>query len=415
MRGRFLGAAAILVAVGVVASIAVAAAPPRGWQLLAAGKAQGVFPLGYASGRVWFVIEDSSGNDSITSAHVGGSGLSSVVSTPMGQSPALPSSFVVGSGLVSLQGRSSVVASLLASGKLGASAPLPGDPEGTARDAFTPPNTSPDAWYAAAAVTVGGRTIWAVNGHSCPRSGSNQCTSNGGGYSSLVLCCTAAGEASDLTALLANRTKAGATDLAMGVDSHRRVWLAWLDGRQAHRPLGPGSLKLAQIDRGTLKAKSATLPASVFPSGPGGSGAFVLACTDACRLVYETVSGVYSWGGDGAPTQIWARNRLKDTGGHLIDASGGGSLRVASWSDKSANVPDDGQFLTTFRGDPRGRHPRVVSRVDIPRNLPAGGAHYFYPYSLPVPIYTPTALVALALYSGGPGGSSRLLDAVLHG
>jgi hypothetical protein len=202
----------------------------------------------------------------------------------------------------------------------------------------------------------------------------------------------------------------------MGVDSRRRVWLAWLDGRQSHKPTGPASLKLAQIDPVTLEAKSATtLTASLFPSGPGGSSPFVLACTDACRTVYETVTGVYSWGGDGAPAQIWARNRLKDSGGHLIDAAGGGSLRVASWSDKSANVPDAGQLLTTFRGDARGRNPRAITKVDVPRSLPAGGTHYFYPYSLPVPVYTPTALVALALYSGGPGGSSRLLDAVLRG
>jgi hypothetical protein len=399
-------------AAGLAASVAFAAAPPKGWQTLTAGTTQGVFPLGYASGRVWFAAEDVRGNDSIVSAHVGGSGLSSVVSTPMGQSPWLPSSFIVGSSLVSPQGKSSAAAPLLASGKLGSYAPLPGDPEGTAKEAFVPPNSLPAVWLAAGGVTVGGRPIWAVNGQSCPKGGLHQCTPNGGGYSSLVLCCTASGQASDLTDLLSNRTKAGATGLRMGVDAHRRIWVAWMDGGRPHTPLAPVTLKLAQIDPVTLKALSSkTLATAIFSSG---GPLFDLACTDGCRTVYENASGVYSWGGDGPATRLWANDRRKDKGAHLLAAAGGGtSLRVAAYSDKVPTVPDDGQRLALARGDARGRNIRVAGSVDIPQNLPAGGTHFFYPIGVPVSIFTPSALVSFELYLND--ASSRLLDSVLHG
>jgi hypothetical protein len=401
-------------AAGLAASVALGAAPPKGWQTLASGTTQGVFPIGYASGRVWFVLEDARGNDSVVSARVAGSGLSSVVSTSIGQAPWLAGSFIVGSNLVTPQ-KSTVQAALLASGKVGPAAPLPGDPEGTARTAFLPSNSLPAAWHAAGGAVVGGRTIWAINGQSCPNSGQpHQCTSNGGGLSSLALCCTAAGEASDLTNLLANRTKAGATGLAMGLDSHRRVWVAWLDGPRAHSPLAPVSLKIAQVDPVTLKALSAkTLATTVFSFGSSEAGTVDLACTDSCRVVYENATGVYSWGGDGPATRIWANDRRTDKGAHLVAAGGGTSLRVASYADKVANVPDDGQRLELSRGDARGRNTRLLASVDIPRSLPAGGTHFFYPLSVPLSIVTPTSVVSLELYNNG--ASSRLLGSVLHG
>src|SRR5581483_9105460 len=100
-------------------------------------------------------------------------------------------------------------------------------------------------------------------------------------------------------------------------------------------------------------------------------------------------------------------------GAHLIEAGGGTSLRVASYADKVANVPDDGQRLALSRGDARGRNTRMLASIDIPRNLPAGPTHFFYPLSVPLSIFIPTGVVSLELYNNG--ASSRLLDSVLHG
>jgi hypothetical protein len=394
---------------------AVAAAPPQGWHDVPAGKAQGVFPLGFASGRLWFVIEDVRGNDLLQSARVGSAGLSSVVSTQEGQNPWLASAFIVGSSLVILNGnKGSLIEPLLSTGTPGTAVPIPGDPEKTASDAFAPKGTVPDSWLARAGVTVGGRTIWAINGHSCPNGGPHRCTQNGGGYSSLAICCTAAGEASDLTALLANPTKAGAAFMSMGIDTHHRVWLAWIDGAKAHQPISPVTLRLVQIDPATLKARSTkSLNTQVFAIGTGATS-ITLACTDTCRVVYENSTGISSWGGDGPATRILANDRRRDTGGHLLGAaSGGSSLRIAYYADKTPNVPDDGQRLVVARGDPRGRNLHATASVDIPRNLPAGGTQYLYPTGVALSMFTPTADVGLGVYVGSKG--SRVLAAVLHG
>jgi hypothetical protein len=413
MRNLLLKLTFFCVAAGLVASVALGAAPPKGWQNLQLSKDDGVFPLGFASGRVWFVVEGTNGDDFLESARVGSTGLSSLVVTPEGQSPWLPSAYILGSSLVTLQGHSSGIAPLLAGGRMGATTPLPGDPEKTA-SALAPQGTTPDSWFARAALNVGGRTIWAVNGHSCPNpnSGPHRCTANGGGLSSLVMCCTAAGQAADLTNLLSSPTKAGATDMAMGTDAHKRVWLVWLDGAQGNAKGGPGEIKLVQIDPSTLRARTTkSINGFFFPSS---SSPFTLACSDTCRAVYEGRTGIFSWGGDGPPILVLASDPRRGTGGSLMAASGSGStLRIAWLAHKPAT--DGGLLLTVSRGDARGRNLRAVSSVEVPPELPAGGTHYYYPPTPPVLIPTPSNMVVLALYGGGPGGTSRLLDAVLRG
>src|SRR5262249_31087242 len=77
-----------LLALAGVAALAISgggsASTPRGWQTILVTKAQGVFPIGWAAGRVWFVVEANGAQDDFTlySARVGSGGLTSIVPTP---------------------------------------------------------------------------------------------------------------------------------------------------------------------------------------------------------------------------------------------------------------------------------------------------------------------------------------------
>ena len=415
---------AVLALVGGLASAGSSAAPSRSWQTVVTTKAQGVFMLGWASGRVWFIVDGVGDNMTIWSAHVGSHGLTSLVPTSEGTNEWIPNSFIEGSNLVNCcapqQGQqpvSSSIAPLLASGKVGSWSPLPGGPEKITQDALTPPGMSaPGRWAAGAGLTSGGRTVWAIGGALCPNSGPHQCTINYNGISSFALCCTPANAPVDLTSRLTAREKAGATGVQMGTDAHGRAWLAWLDGASSK----PGaSLKLVQFDPTTLAPLSQKTIDHVLFYDTVGSGIapFVFTCGDSCRLVYQGLTGAASWDGFTAPTMLWVNNRLKDRGGHLIAAGYiGGKLAVGSWSDKVANVPDDGQRLTAALGDGAGRNLRTTGSIEIPHQLPDGPTHYFLPMGLPAATITPNGLVAVALYNNDRRRlQSRVLATVLPG
>jgi hypothetical protein len=395
-----------------------------GWQTLLVTKAQGVFPIGWAAGRTWFVVEGVQGDVTLYSARVGTGGLTSVVPTPQGQNEWLSDSFVVGASLVNccVQRQStggSSLGALLANGRLAGWGPLPGDPEKIVQDAgFTPADQTQARWIAVAAATVGGREVWAMGGKTCPGSGSHQCTINGGGFSWLAVCCTAAGEATNLTSLLTSQTRAGATDVSMGVDAAHRLWLAWLDGATSH----PGvAFKLVQLDPATLKPVSTqvldhTLLYDSAGAGPAGSASFAFACSDTCRLVYQGLFGASSWDGKSPPTSLWKNDFRRDTGGHLLGAgSRGGGLDVANFANKVANAPDNGYRLTLEHGDASGRSLHALGSIDLQPTLPNGPTHVLGLQGVPETIFTPEGVVALAFYESDNGSPAHLLGAVLHG
>jgi hypothetical protein len=398
---------------------------PGGWQTLLVTKAQGVFPIGWAAGRVWFVVEGAGAHDDFTlySARVGSGGLTSVVPTPQGSNEWLPDSLVVGASLVNCcaqretTGESSI-GPMLPNGKLGSWGPLPGDPEKTVEAAgFTPAGQGDVHWITLAAGTAGGRQVWALGGKTCPGSGAHQCTINGGGFSWFAVCCGASGQATNLTSLLSSQTRAGATDVTMGVDEQHRLWLAWLDGASSR----PGvALKLAQLDPATLQPVSThvldhTLLYDSAGAGPTGSASFALACTDSCRLVYQGLFGASSWDGK-TTTTLWTNDFRKDTGGHLLGAGPrAGGLDVADWANKVANSPDSGQLLTLEHGDGSGRGLHPVGSIAIPQSLPNGPTHVFFSQGVPETIFTPAGVVALAFYQSDTGSAGRILAAVIHG
>jgi hypothetical protein len=417
-RRALLAALAFAVTTGVSAAARGSASEGPGWHALSVGKAQAVYPLGSASGRVWFVVEGFQGTYTAWSARVAGSRLTSLVSTPEGKNEWLPSSFILGSSLVNCcaaaQGGSSTsssVAPLLANGKVGAWSPLAGDPEGTARAALTPPDQgSSGRWLAQSAVTTGGRTIWSIIGHTCPPAGQpHQCTLNGGGWSWFAVCCTASGQPVDLTSQLTNRFGASATDSALGRDSHGRVWLAWLDRATSK----PGiAFKLVQLDPATLQPLSVAKLDHLLLNDVGGSRSFSFACADRCRLVYQSLTGAFIWGGTGKPVRLWKDNFRTGKGGWLFGAAlRKGGLDVANYANTVR-----GQRLTLKHGNALGRRLRSRRSVNIPPQLPDGRTHYFLPMGSPVVSFTSTGAVVLNLYeSDRRVAASRLLAAVLRG
>jgi hypothetical protein len=414
--------AAVAIVAWVPAAVGGAASTPRGWHAVSVGKSVSVFPLGRASGRVWFVSESVQGAYTVWSARVASGRLTSLVSTPEGKNDFLPSSFILGSSLVNCcttqVAVSSSVAPLLASGKVGPWSPLAGNPEKTAQDALTPPDQIVDGrWEARDAITIGARTVWAITGHNCPASSSapHQCTINGGGFAWFAVCCTAGGQPSNLSSLLTARFKGGATDVSIGEDTHGRLWLAWLD-RATSRP--GVAFKLVQLDPATLQPLSVKKLDHALLYNIGAPASFAFVCADQCRLAYQAVTGAFSWGGTGAPTRLWKDNIRKGTGGWLLGAGlRAGGLDAANYGNKVPNVPDNGQRLTLKHGSAAGRHLRARRSIGIPQNLPAGGTHYFFPMGVPLLTFTPTCVVVFALYEDQrPSGvNSRLLAAVLHG
>ena len=415
MRWGSRTAAAALAVLTVAATASAAsrhmtAARANGWHTLLNAKIQGVFPLGFASGRVWFVVEDPQSNVAVWSARPAGAALTSPVSTSMGTNEWIPNSFIVGSSLVNccVTPNGSSIAPLLASGKVGAWQPLPGNPEQTTHDGIPIP-TGTGKWLTHAAAAVGGRTIWQVSGSSC--TAAHPCGINGGGISLLALCCTAAGQPVNLTSLLTNQTKAGATDSEMGTDAHGRLWFAWLDGASSK----PGiAFKLLQLDPQTLKPLATKVIDHVLLFNYTGGKSFDLVCADTCRLVYQGFLGAFSWDG-GAPTRIWANNVRKDQGGHLLDAAAiGGGLDVANYSDKVSNSPDAGQQIAVERGTSRGTSLRKVSSTTIPLSLPGPPTRPFELQGVPTAMFTPSGLAVLGLYMS-TSGATRLVDTVLRG
>jgi hypothetical protein len=73
--------ASVAIVAGVHAATGAVRSTLRGWHALSVGKSDGVFPLGRASGRVWFVTETFKATYTVWSARVSGGRLTSLVST----------------------------------------------------------------------------------------------------------------------------------------------------------------------------------------------------------------------------------------------------------------------------------------------------------------------------------------------
>ena len=397
---NFLGRTLATVTAAAVAAAGGATAAAPQWQVLpvkhAAAAGQWFRALGWASGRVWFVVgtevpDKSSGcancvklAGQIWSARIQAGRLTSFVSSTVSDDVA-GQSFMNGASLV-LPERPTTAASLLVNGRLGAWAPIPNDPEQVASQ--LPGGRG--AGTVQAVATVGGRTVWAI-----------------AGGTTLSACCTEAGEATDLGSLLTNRLKLNAGSVRLGVDAHQRLWLAWTERQQ-----GPFvTLHLAQLDAGTLTSRSPRSYGPAWQSSGGGSQGdddFTLACADTCRLVFADPTGILSWGGDGPPTRLLAQDKQRSI--HVLAAaSRGQGLALASFKGST----DYGWRLSLARGDSRGRRLQTVTSTDVPKATPHPNESY-NAYELRA-IFAPSGVVTLAAYPRSGLVVQPIRSAVLRG
>lgn len=405
--------AVLVLAAGGTAGASSTAAQPHWHKLPASYTAEGGFyrSIGYASGRFWFAVGVNS--FTVWSARVQSGRLTSFVSTPE------PENVAIDSGVGAL-GQSSLLfccnvradgtkgsmeAPLLANGKVGTPRPIPGDPELVAAHKAVPAAAFNGATGSTAQseVAIGGRTVWAINGFYCTNTGPARCKDNGqGGVKTFAVCCSASGEAVDLTPLLANRTKQGASLPRLAVDTHKRLWLGWAEA-PVGRPIDPSVLHLTQLDPSTLAVRaSKTLRTVVFPAG---DRSMEMVCSDSCRLLWTNEAGVFSWGGDGAPTRVLAQDRFRSIALGLAAYRHGG-LEISYFGDKTNQGPDYGTRVTVARGDVRGRNAHVVSSSDVP------AGKYSTTSVEEVAALTPAGVVAVAGYMGSP---SYLLATVVPG
>jgi hypothetical protein len=348
--------------------------------------------LGWASGRVWFAISTDVTNPStgfakpggqVWSARIQAGRLTSLVRSPVSYD-VVAQSWLNGSSLVA-PGKASTVAPLLASGRVGAWTPIPGNPEQLARQL----PGSHDIGIVQSAASVGGRTVWAI-----------------GSGSTLDACCTESGAATDLTSFT-NRLKFNLYSVRLGVDAHQRLWLAWTE--KLREPLV--MLHLAQLDPATLQPRISKSFGPAWHSAGGGSqddDDFTMVCTDACRLVFGSAAGFFSWGGDGPPTKFLAGNRQQNLA-LLAAGSRGQALAVAS----SKGSPDHGWQLSLSRGDSRGRHLQTVGSSQVPQNNPH--PNETYNAAALRSVFTPSAVVALAEYPLSGRDVQPVRSAVIHG
>ncbi|HXY16970.1 MAG TPA: hypothetical protein VEH79_02230 [Gaiellaceae bacterium] len=390
-----LAAAATLLAAAHGAASASSTAKPR-WKPIPV-KVNGIAgffrEFGWASGRIWFGVEGSVPQPTGTcttcaiqvgivwSAKIVNGALTSFVSSRVTDDQLGQSSFV-GSSLVELDD----AAPLLASGKVGAWAPIAGTPAQTTHDQLFP---NGPGLQASGSVTVGGRTIWAV-----------------AGTGMLAACCTAAGQPVDLSSITSSRLKLNQTSVRLGLDSKGRVWLAWSELLQ-----GPFvTVHLAELDPATLTARSSKSYGPVANGAGGGSQVeddFTMACGDSCRLLFGTLAGIQSWGGDGPPTKLVGGIRS----GFVFLAAGYVGHKLALVTAKGSS--DYGWHLSLGEGGPTGAGFHGVVLTDVAQANPHPNESW-NAYAMRA-IQTPTGFVVLAGYPPSGRTLQPLEATVLRG
>jgi hypothetical protein len=186
------------------------------------------------------------------------------------------------------------------------------------------------------------------------------------------VCCSTAGAPSSLVSL---STYYPTIDVAIGIDRHRNVRVAWLDYNDAG-----SAVRTVGLDPSTLLPETATSTVLLGPKQIDSTTfSIAVACGAVCRVVYGDGLNLNSWApGDSRPRKIVGQVNLLagasvDRKGHLLTAYvKGGKLVVR-------------------RGDARGKGGKTTSAV-----IPAGNL------SSPVASFTSSrVLVAMAEQFGG--------------
>jgi hypothetical protein len=237
-------------------------------------------------------------------------------------------------------------------------------------------------------VRVGGRTVWALSGAEEPRG-------IGGAPLFFLACCSETGTAVDLTRFVDRKTGPFVTQI--GVDTHGRMWLAWLDRRNYSRA-ARGVPRMLELDPATLQ------PRGVATAMPGTvADALVLACGDSCRIAVQTAGGdVVSWAsGERSGVRMASHTGSRKFGilpAWLLAASYRSGRLVIAYHGTVGPRTKPRDELRVVRGDARGAKPRVIGRLTTTFGWPTGK---LYPPNMDPVVYgtfTPSGLVAVEFF-----------------
>jgi hypothetical protein len=396
---RVVVIAAVLATAAVAAGLAVgdgaqgAAASPAAkpkW-LTISGLWDGVTApnfVGSAAGRGWLSFYKSPTSSSFASIRLGGGKLSYSKATLAAQNPM----FLDGSQLVfhlpDPSGKPGAlrVAPLLANGAIGSPKAISDDPEGLPPEVLEP--------VAIAVARNGDRRVWVMRGAKL---------GEGGGLlrSYVWACCSTTGELKDLTRFI----KQGRLSLftQIGIDSQKRLWLAWLESSRA---AVVGSVKLLEIDPDTLAPQT---PSAITAAGGSTATSFALACAATCRVVLTDL-----FSGDALSSSATDRSATKMVSGTreqpanvLAVSFRSGRLAAATVAVRTPNpAKATVDAIEVVAGNARGARPHPVSSIDLPSVL--GRLEFRAAYAT----FVPGGLAFFALYYPY-GGGSRVFAGVL--
>ena len=386
----FVAAAAVVaaglgVARGTTAAPAAAGAKPK-W-LTVSGFWDGVTGpevVGSASGRGWMGFSSET-RSTLGSLRRVGARLSFAKATLSARSPMV----IVGSQLLyhlpDVSGKPGELraAPLLANGKIGIPRAVPDDPEPLAPQELNPAVID--------SVEIGDRTVWLLGG-----------SRDAPPKSYLWVCCSGNSGLVDLTRFIGQGRRNFFTQL--GLDSRKRLWLAWLESSGS---AVAGSVKLLELDPVTLAPRT---PRAATLSG-GTPTRFELSCAAFCRVVMSDLfSGdlLASSPGQPSPTRMASGSR-EYPAGLLAATDRSGHLTAAYIASRSPD-PAKAQVheIEVVSGDARGSHPRRLGVVDLPDSIGPSDDLYQNAFAT----FVPGGLVYYGFYY--PGGTrTRVLAGFL--
>jgi hypothetical protein len=414
--GRRLGLAVLLASSSAAllaapaAETAPAATAKSPWQLFGRTTA----PVGYAllgpfwaSDRVW-LISQSGDAGTLASAQVSGRALRSFTVQRIIRGEV---NGVVPTGSPVVDGRLIVrtddrfaTAALLPDGRLAPATAVPDDLLARATEANPRVTTA----GIEAAVRVGGRIVWALK--------AGERAGIGGGKQYQLVCCSESGAAVDLTRFI-DQAK-GVLFVQLGVDTHGRIWLAWLDLAASARGAVRGVPRIIELDPSSLSPRTPPLGVPRIIADR-----LKLACASSCRAVAQTAAGdLVSWApSERSPTRVathWECGNGYPVPRWLLAASyRSGNLVVAYQGAEGktkfcdASVRDK---IHVVRGDESGARVREVATIPVANAWPPQNVSS--PTSGPIVsgALTPTAFIAVEFFEFTRNGqSSPVIGAVV--
>ena len=243
-------------------------------------------------------------------------------------------------------------APLLPDGRLGARKVVPDDLLARAKEAAHAPRI--EAVGIQSGVRVGNRFVWALVG--------SYTIGFSGGKEYQLVCCSKSGAATDLTRLIQLRASLFFVQIAL--DTHGRLWLAWLDRRDYPHAVR-GVPRMIELDRSSLAPRGRPLGA------PGVvANRLKLACAGSCRVVATTKDGdIISWARARSATRVasgWRPGKVAGVAPALLLAA------TYRWATSSSRIraPGARRSTSTRRWKTRSGSSAATPTARGPERLP---------------------------------------------